>query len=157
VWTHLETYFLQNWLPRWNQIINAVEVHLQLSNNGHPVDGVVVGAGSLCPKKSLNWWNITLKICFWKAGRGQPEGEGCTRLTSSEGLTFWIFFISTNLNESRPIESSLTEDDLRQICQLTNNEWMIWIFIHPQGHNNPRQTVMKHHSLGQRHKVTSSK
>jgi hypothetical protein len=38
-----ETYFLQDWLPRWN----SVEVHLQLSNNGHPVDGAMVGAGLL--------------------------------------------------------------------------------------------------------------
>jgi len=54
--------------------INAVEVHLQPSNNGHPVDGGVVGA----------WFTDgtwTLKICFWKGGRGQPRGggEGCTR------------------------------------------------------------------------------
>jgi hypothetical protein len=28
--------------------INSVEVHPQLSNNGHPVDGVLVCAGSLC-------------------------------------------------------------------------------------------------------------
>jgi hypothetical protein len=25
--------------------INSVEVHPQLSNNGHPMDGVLVGAG----------------------------------------------------------------------------------------------------------------
>jgi hypothetical protein len=30
--------------------INSVEVHSQLSNNRHPVDGAVVGAGSLWPK-----------------------------------------------------------------------------------------------------------
>jgi len=29
--------------------INSVEVHPQLSNNGHPVDGALVGAGSLWP------------------------------------------------------------------------------------------------------------
>jgi len=29
--------------------INPVEVHPQLSDNGHPVDGAVVGAGSLRP------------------------------------------------------------------------------------------------------------
>ncbi len=35
--------------------INSAEVHPQLSNNGHPVDGVlVVGAGSLWPV----WWPI---------------------------------------------------------------------------------------------------
>jgi hypothetical protein len=33
-----ESYFLQNWLPRWNQILTQlVEVHPQLSNNRHPV------------------------------------------------------------------------------------------------------------------------
>jgi hypothetical protein len=43
-----ETFFLQNLLPRWNQIlINSDEVHPQLGNNGHPVDGVLVGAGSV--------------------------------------------------------------------------------------------------------------
>jgi hypothetical protein len=29
--------------------VNSVEVHLQLSHDGHPVDGVLVGAGSLWP------------------------------------------------------------------------------------------------------------
>ncbi len=29
--------------------INSVEVHPKLSNNGHPVDGALVGAGSLWP------------------------------------------------------------------------------------------------------------
>jgi len=29
--------------------INSVEVHPQLSNNGHLVDGALVGAGSLWP------------------------------------------------------------------------------------------------------------
>jgi hypothetical protein len=31
--------------------INSVEVHPQLSTNGHPVDGALVGAGSLWPTK----------------------------------------------------------------------------------------------------------
>jgi hypothetical protein len=31
--------------------INSVEIHLQLSNNGHPVDGALVGAGALLPYK----------------------------------------------------------------------------------------------------------
>ncbi len=33
-----ETYFLENWLSRWNPNINSVEVHPQLSNNRHPMD-----------------------------------------------------------------------------------------------------------------------
>ncbi len=36
--------------------INSVEVHPQLSNNRHPVDGVLVGAGSLSPSQS---WALT--------------------------------------------------------------------------------------------------
>jgi hypothetical protein len=28
---------------------NLVEIHPQLSHNGHPVDGALVGAGSLLP------------------------------------------------------------------------------------------------------------
>jgi hypothetical protein len=33
--------------------INSVEFHPQLSTNGHPVDGALVGAGSLWPYISL--------------------------------------------------------------------------------------------------------
>jgi hypothetical protein len=42
--------------------VNSVEVHPQLSNNRHPVDGELVGAGSLWPKE----WTIQTKI-FQKA------------------------------------------------------------------------------------------
>jgi hypothetical protein len=41
-----ETYFLQN---KVKPNINSVEVHPQLSNKGHPVDGAVVGAGAVWP------------------------------------------------------------------------------------------------------------
>jgi hypothetical protein len=43
-----KTYFLQIWLPRWNQILTQVEVHPKLSNNRHPVDGALMGPGWLC-------------------------------------------------------------------------------------------------------------
>ncbi len=33
--------------------INSVEVHPQVSNDGHPVDGALVGAGSLGPPLHL--------------------------------------------------------------------------------------------------------
>ncbi len=33
--------------------INSVEVHPQLSNIGHPVDGALVGAGSLWPSSGI--------------------------------------------------------------------------------------------------------
>jgi hypothetical protein len=34
---------------------NSVEVHPQLSNNRHPVDGALVGAGSLWPSSALTF------------------------------------------------------------------------------------------------------
>jgi len=33
---------------------NSVEDHPQLSHNGHPVDGALVGAGSLWPQAAIN-------------------------------------------------------------------------------------------------------
>jgi hypothetical protein len=54
-----ETYFLQNWLTRWNQILTPVQFHPQLSNNGHPVDGALMGAGSL-----WLWWKVCNALHF---------------------------------------------------------------------------------------------
>ncbi len=44
--TH-ETYFLPELGTKMKPNINSVEVHPQLSNNRHPVDGALVGAGLL--------------------------------------------------------------------------------------------------------------
>jgi len=33
---------------------NSGEIHPQLSNNGHPVDGAMVGAGSLWPSETYS-------------------------------------------------------------------------------------------------------
>jgi hypothetical protein len=41
-----ETYF-RKLVTKVKPNINSVEVHPQLSNNGHPVDGAMVGAGSV--------------------------------------------------------------------------------------------------------------
>ncbi len=43
-----ETYFLQL-VTKVRPNINSVEVHSQLSDNGHPVDGALVGAASQWP------------------------------------------------------------------------------------------------------------
>jgi hypothetical protein len=43
VWNLFPTTLVTKVIPN----INSVEVHPQLSNNRHPVDGVLVGAGSL--------------------------------------------------------------------------------------------------------------
>jgi hypothetical protein len=38
------------------QILTRFKVHPQLNDNGHPVDGALVGAGSLCPGPvGLGW------------------------------------------------------------------------------------------------------
>jgi hypothetical protein len=39
-------------LPRWNQMLNSVEVHPQLSINRQPMYGALVGVGSLWPYHS---------------------------------------------------------------------------------------------------------
>jgi len=44
--------------------INSVEVHPQLNNNGHPVDGVLVGVGSLCPMARMNQ-HPPMHQCRW--------------------------------------------------------------------------------------------
>jgi hypothetical protein len=50
-----ETYILYNWLPRWNQYTNSVEIHPQPSKNRHPVDGALVGAAdSQCGQCSFD-------------------------------------------------------------------------------------------------------
>jgi hypothetical protein len=43
VWDLFPTELVTKGKPK----INSVEVHPEVSNNGHPVDGVLVGAGSL--------------------------------------------------------------------------------------------------------------
>jgi hypothetical protein len=46
---YLWTYFLHKGVTKVKPDINSVNVHPQLSHNGHPVDGVLVGVGSLRP------------------------------------------------------------------------------------------------------------
>jgi hypothetical protein len=43
------TSFFHKGLPKVKSDINSVEVHPQLSDDSHPVDGALVGAGSLWP------------------------------------------------------------------------------------------------------------
>jgi len=49
---------LQNWLPMSNQILTQLRFHPQVSNIGHPVNGVLVGAGSLWPI----WFHILRNV-----------------------------------------------------------------------------------------------
>jgi hypothetical protein len=47
---YIRDLFPTELVSKVNPNINSVEVHPQLSNNGHPVDGALLGAGSLWPK-----------------------------------------------------------------------------------------------------------
>jgi hypothetical protein len=58
--TYVEVAYFPTYLPIWDLFptelvtkmkpnMNSVELHPQLSNDGHPVDGAPVGAGSLWP------------------------------------------------------------------------------------------------------------
>jgi hypothetical protein len=68
--TYIQDLFRRNWLPRVKPNINSVEVHPQLSNKGHPVDGVLVGAGSLwllcypygSTPPTSNWWDYWVPV-----------------------------------------------------------------------------------------------
>jgi hypothetical protein len=40
---------LIEWVTKMKRASNSVEDHPQLSHNSHPVDGALVGAGSLWP------------------------------------------------------------------------------------------------------------
>jgi len=44
------TSFLHKGLPKVKSDINSVDVHPQWSDDSHPVDGALVGAGSLGPQ-----------------------------------------------------------------------------------------------------------
>jgi hypothetical protein len=52
--TYIWNQFLTKLVTKVKPNINSVEVHLQLSNNWQPVDGVLVGAGSLWPANSID-------------------------------------------------------------------------------------------------------
>jgi hypothetical protein len=51
--------------------INSVEVHPQLSNIWHPVDGVLVGAGLLWPQNCGTYILVhLLKEIYWDLNKG---------------------------------------------------------------------------------------
>jgi hypothetical protein len=77
-----ETYFFTELVTKMKSDITIVEVHPQLSNKGHPVDGVLVGAGSLGPP------------IFWFFEEGTKLGPEMSQ-TDIEWLTIpsgWLFF-----------------------------------------------------------------
>jgi hypothetical protein len=47
--TYIRDLFLTELVTKVKPNINSVKVYAQLSNNGHPVHGVLVGASSLWP------------------------------------------------------------------------------------------------------------
>jgi hypothetical protein len=42
----------------------SVYVHAQLSHNRHPMDGALVGTGSLLPPKNVIFFSLQ-KVCQW--------------------------------------------------------------------------------------------
>ncbi len=47
-WVPVPDMFRTKLVTKVKPNINSVDVHPQLSNNGHPVDGALVGVGSVC-------------------------------------------------------------------------------------------------------------
>jgi hypothetical protein len=63
--------------------INSVEV--QLSNNGHPVDGALVGASSLCLSDYGNWIGGCIKLQKGNQNRHQRSSLQNQKLTRRTG------------------------------------------------------------------------
>jgi hypothetical protein len=84
-----ESYFLQNWLWRWNQILTRLRVHPQLRNNGHPVDDALVGAGFIV---------ATIENCMCYALHQNP--------TQYEPWlsTYWVVILLSILQRVPPFE-----------------------------------------------------
>jgi hypothetical protein len=59
-----ETYFLQNWVTKVKPNINSVEVHPQLSTNGHPVDGALVRWWALVQTVARLWFADFADFCL---------------------------------------------------------------------------------------------
>jgi hypothetical protein len=58
--------FLTELVTKVKPNINSVEVHPQLSNNGHPVDGVLVGASFIVAlQSSLQGCGVTVFFFFF--------------------------------------------------------------------------------------------
>jgi hypothetical protein len=54
---------LIEWVTKMKPGSNSVEDHPQLSHNRHPVDGALVGAGSLWPRFShFGTWSQYLRV-----------------------------------------------------------------------------------------------
>jgi hypothetical protein len=65
--------------------INSVEVHPQLSNNSHPVDGALVGSGSLWPSTTRC---IVMKEALERESSEDSHLEACSEINS--GLPFGL-------------------------------------------------------------------
>jgi hypothetical protein len=56
--TYIWDLFPTKLVTKVKPTINSVEIHPQLSSNEHPVDGVLVGAGSLWPLHTIMVWVV---------------------------------------------------------------------------------------------------
>ncbi len=78
IYIYMITYFVQNWFPRWNQILTQLRfIHnwVQLSNKGmHPVDGALVGAVALL-KQPKFFWIFTMVSVYVLVHHGSPNWD----------------------------------------------------------------------------------
>ncbi len=62
--TYIADLFPTELVTKVKPNINSVEVHPQLTNNGHPVDRALVGAGSLWPALVRSTLVLPVAKCF---------------------------------------------------------------------------------------------
>jgi hypothetical protein len=82
--TYLEVAYFPTYMPIWDLFptelvtkmkpnINSVELHPQLSNNGHPVDGALVGAGSLWPPSNVHSQTVLTSVKNYFSCQKDPQ------------------------------------------------------------------------------------
>jgi hypothetical protein len=114
IWDLLPTELVTKVKPK----IDSVEVHPQLSNKGHPVDGALVDAGSLWPNGFL-----TQQFCWewWMAQqRRRVFREKCNEYDLTASPCFWL----VNHNDW---SWWFSVSSLSPICSLAVPDSVLWV------------------------------
>jgi hypothetical protein len=100
--TYLKVAYFPTYLPIWDlfltelvtmmkQNINSVELRPQLSNNGHPVNGALVGAGSLWAPSSVHSqtvWTSVKKLFLLPKRSSNIQRQTVSSFNISQPMSF---------------------------------------------------------------------
>jgi hypothetical protein len=92
--------------------INSVEVHPQLSHNGHPMDGVLVGAANFMLHEWTSWKTSTI----------------CSALNKIKG-SFHVSVTSPQEQFSLAIHKAINRSQM-SISKTRAHTYILWVYIH---------------------------